>query len=85
MLKLQHIVTGSIDESRISELVRFKVETPVRYEDDINLLASGRQVQLINSHPIRKSQFKPLLPSRKSQLTAGEFHLNMEWALVLAK
>ncbi|MEZ9187109.1 hypothetical protein AB4158_23500 [Vibrio splendidus] len=36
LLKLQHIDLGSIDESRISELVRFKVETPVRYEGDIS-------------------------------------------------
>lgn len=41
LLKLQHIDLGSIDESRISELVRFKVETPVRYEGDINYWRQG--------------------------------------------
>ncbi|MEZ9417886.1 hypothetical protein AB4189_27550, partial [Vibrio sp. 10N.286.49.E1] len=41
LLKLQHIDLGSIDEPRLTELVRFQIETPARYEGDINYWRQG--------------------------------------------
>ncbi len=81
LLKLQHIDLGSIDESRISELVRFKVETPVRYEGDINYLRQGVELpseQLASNNEV---SIKARITIPESQLTAGEFHFNIEWAV----
>ncbi|MEZ9701767.1 hypothetical protein AB4455_18015 [Vibrio sp. 10N.261.46.E12] len=81
LLKLQHIDLGSIDESRISELVRFKVETPVRYEGDINYWRQGVEFPSEQLSSNNEVSIKARITIPESQLTAGEFHFNMEWAV----
>lgn len=81
LLKLQHIDLGAIDESRISELVRFKVETPVRYEGDINYWRQGVEFPSEQLSSNNEVSIKARITIPESQLTAGEFHFNMEWAV----
>ncbi len=81
LIKLQHIDLGSIDESRISELVRFKVETPVRYEGDINYWRQGVEFPSEQLSSNNEVSIKARITIPESQLTAGEFHFNMEWAV----
>ena len=81
LLKLQHIDLGSIDESRISELVRFKVETPVRYEGDINYWRQGVEFPSEQLSSNNEVSIKARITIPESQLTAGEFHFNIEWAV----
>lgn len=81
LLKLQHIDLGAIDESRLSELVRFKVETPVRYEGDIDYWRQGVEFLSEQLSSNNEVSIKAHITIPKSQLTAGEFHFNMEWAV----
>lgn len=81
LLRLKHIDLGSIDESRISELVRFKVETPVRYEGDINYWRQGVEFPSEQLASNSEVSIKARITIPESQLTAGEFHFNMEWAV----
>ncbi|CDT38492.1 hypothetical protein [Vibrio coralliirubri] len=81
LLKLQHIDLGSIDESRISELVRFKVETPARYEGDINYWRQGVEFPVDQLASNKEVDIRARITIPESQLTAGEFHFNMEWAV----
>ncbi|MEZ9661521.1 hypothetical protein [Vibrio sp. 10N.261.52.F3] len=81
LLKLQHIDLGSIDESRISELVRFKVETPVRYEGDINYWRQGVEFPVDQLASNKEVDIRARITIPESQLTTGEFHFNMEWAV----
>ncbi|MEZ9720710.1 hypothetical protein AB4354_04875 [Vibrio splendidus] len=81
LLKLQHIDLGSIDEPRLTELVRFQVETPARYEGDINYWRQGVEFPIEHLASNNEVEIKARIAIPELQLTAGEFHLNMEWAV----
>ncbi|MEL0607665.1 hypothetical protein [Vibrio echinoideorum] len=81
LLKLQHIDLGSTNEPRLSQLVRFKVETPVLYEGDIDYWRQGVEFPVEHLASNQEVEIKARIAIPESQVTAGEFHLNMEWAV----
>ncbi|MEZ9761639.1 hypothetical protein AB4278_01865 [Vibrio splendidus] len=81
LLKLQHIDLGSIDEPRLTELVRFQIETPARYEGDINYWRQGVEFPVEHLASNNEVEIKARIAIPELQLTAREFHLNMEWAV----
>lgn len=81
LLRLKHIDLGSFDEGRVAEFVQFRVETPIRYEGNINYWRQGVEFRADELSSSKEVDISARIVIPEHQLTAGEFYLNMEWAM----
>lgn len=81
LLRLKYIDLGSFDEGRVGEFVQFRVETPAKYEGDINYWRQGVEFRADELSSSKEVDISARIVIPENQLTAGEFYLNMEWAM----